>query len=376
MSWPGQWVESRLGVSFQRVGGEDARALAGLALRRNPRRAHLVVSTVLGKHIPAPPSSIAGASGRLAALVRALPGLGDAVAVVAFAETATALGHLVASGIPGAYNLNSTRAPGPALAEFSEVHSHAAAHYLRPRDPGPLAIATTIVLVDDELTTGRTALAAIDALLPHTACRDFVLAALIDSRSPAERAPEVPAGVTLRSVALADLRLELPADLPERAAPLLSVAQATPVAGGGPARTVQVDARGTVDGRHGFSAEQRDELVDLADSIAGLVDATGPLSVIGTEEFMALPLLVAQALERAGRDVVFGSSTRSPAIVIDEPGYALRTMIAFETGAGQRYLYNVQPDRGAVVITDCPQPGLTAAVTGLGVDCLVIEVQA
>ena len=50
--------------------GDPALAdLVGLALRRNPRRAHLLVSTVLGKHIPADPRVVHGAGLRLGRLV-------------------------------------------------------------------------------------------------------------------------------------------------------------------------------------------------------------------------------------------------------------------------------------------------------------------
>ena len=54
------WVGHRLGVRLVDAPGADSddlvlADLAGLAVRRNPRRAHLVVSTVLGKHIPVDP---------------------------------------------------------------------------------------------------------------------------------------------------------------------------------------------------------------------------------------------------------------------------------------------------------------------------------
>ena len=43
--------------------------LLRLALRRNPKRAQLLVSTVLGKHLPADPRVIAGIGRLLGALV-------------------------------------------------------------------------------------------------------------------------------------------------------------------------------------------------------------------------------------------------------------------------------------------------------------------
>lgn len=48
--WSGAWVGERLGVEL--VGDEELGGLLGLALRRNPKRAHLLVSNVLGKHVP------------------------------------------------------------------------------------------------------------------------------------------------------------------------------------------------------------------------------------------------------------------------------------------------------------------------------------
>ncbi|WP_425444801.1 phosphoribosyltransferase domain-containing protein, partial [Streptomyces milbemycinicus] len=62
MMWSGQWVADRLGVGLE--GGDELRELLGLALRRNPKRAHLLVSNVLGKHVPQRPSAVHGAGVR------------------------------------------------------------------------------------------------------------------------------------------------------------------------------------------------------------------------------------------------------------------------------------------------------------------------
>ena len=42
--------------------------------------------------------------------------------------------------------------------------------------------------------------------------------------------------------------------------------------------------------------------------------------MLGTEELMQLPLRLAQTLADAGHDVAFSTTTRSPAVVVDEPG--------------------------------------------------------
>src|SRR5688500_13668543 len=91
-------IVERLGVRVRHVAGEDVGELLGLALRRNPRRAQLRVSRVLGKHVPTDPRLVRGAGLRLGGLV------GEVVAgpnplVLGYAETATALGHCVAEGL-------------------------------------------------------------------------------------------------------------------------------------------------------------------------------------------------------------------------------------------------------------------------------------
>jgi hypothetical protein len=74
--------------------------------------------------------------------------------------------------------------------------------------------------------------------------------------------------------------------------------------------------------------------------------------VLGCEELMYAPLLLARALqERYGdrAEVRFSTTTRSPVLPVDDPGYAIRTRIAFPAhdapsdGPGERYAYNVDP---------------------------------
>ncbi len=91
-----------------RVDGDAALPdLVEVALRRNPRRAQLLVSTVLGKHIPADPRVVHGTGLELGRLVgKALEG--RSALVLGFAETATGLGHCVAEAL-GADYLHSTR---------------------------------------------------------------------------------------------------------------------------------------------------------------------------------------------------------------------------------------------------------------------------
>ncbi len=248
-TWSGEWVESRLGVEL--TGPPELRDLVGLALRRNPRRAHLLVSTVLGKHIPQRPSRILGAGLRLGGLARDLLGP-DAAAravVLGYAETATGLGHCVADGLGAAAYLHSTRREVPGAgraAGFEEEHSHATEHLLLPADPGLLTGDCPLVLVDDELSTGRTLRNTIAALHAASPRARYVVATLTDMRSADDRraleksAAEL--GTRVDVVSLTSGTVRLPPDVLTRGAEL--VTQHDPPAAGTPGAA----SRGEQDG--------------------------------------------------------------------------------------------------------------------------------
>jgi adenine/guanine phosphoribosyltransferase-like PRPP-binding protein len=398
-------LAERIGIRLRGVGpGVDPTVLLGLALRRNPRRAQLLVSRVLGKHVPTDPRLVRAAGLLLGGLVadalagrplRSLPvetlhaavrGDRDAAAVLhadaeravlvgpdalvlGFAETATALGHCVAEGLGGATYLHSTRRPVPGFATaggFTEEHSHATDHLLLPADPALLRDARPLVLVDDELSTGRTALNTITALHRTAPREQYVVAALVDVRPPESQLVDAVAalGARLDVVALAEAAIELPADLGERAAALRAELGDGPAAEStrnGHTARVAIVALGELGwpvglppgGRHGFGPDQHRRLAAaLPHLAAGLaraarLDAGARTLVLGTEELMHLPLRLAQTLADAGHHVAFSSTTRSPAVVVAAEGYALTSGITFRAhddpadGPGPRFAYNI-----------------------------------
>ncbi|KJY38714.1 phosphoribosyltransferase domain-containing protein, partial [Streptomyces katrae] len=220
--WSGTWVAQRLGVRLRGPEGADGDGglteLLGLALRRNPKRAHLLVSQVLGKHVPQSPATVYAAGYGLGERVRELLGERAASAVVlGYAETATGLGHCVADGVGAAPYLHSTRRPVAGVRPaggFEEAHSHATSHLLLPEDPKLLAGDGPLVLVDDEFSTGNTVLNTIRDLHARHPRGHYVVVALVDMRSSADRdrltafAAELGARVDL--VALASGTVTLP----------------------------------------------------------------------------------------------------------------------------------------------------------------------
>jgi Phosphoribosyl transferase (PRTase)/Phosphoribosyl transferase/TRSP domain C terminus to PRTase_2/PELOTA RNA binding domain len=424
--WSGRWVADALGVTI-RTGPDSTLTvpeLVGMALRRNPRRAHLLVSTVLGKHLPADPrlvysagrllgamladrlagtnSSIATAGGtllrsalqaaepaadtqRLLAMCREHLHASQPVAgllVLGYAETATALGHCVAESVRADY-LHSTRRPVAgieAVAGFDEEHSHAPGHLLLPAEPALLAGTGPLVLVDDELSTGKTALNTIRALHRNWPRQRYLIAALVDLRSPADRArlrdTARVLGVEIEVVALASAELRLAENalavgqrLAARAElqhPIGNRARLHPVLTGWPAGLPE-------GGRHGFEPGMQPAFERAAAGLARELAArfhqqylgsARRILVLGCEELMYAPLRIATELagELDGRAAVhFSCTTRSPVVAVDDPGYAIRNRLSFASAedpadASQRYAYNVagltQRYTDIVLITD------------------------
>ncbi|WP_440582136.1 phosphoribosyltransferase family protein, partial [Streptomyces flavofungini] len=364
--WSGSWVAERLGVGLE--GDEALPGLLGLALRRNPKRAHLLVSNVLGKHVPQLPSVVYAAGHGLGVRVREL--LGDdeagAAVVLGYAETATGLGHAVADGIGLAPYLHSTRRPVEGVARaggFEESHSHATSHLLLPEDPRLLAGAGPLVLVDDEFSTGNTVLNTVRALHERYPRERYVIVALVDMRSPRDRgrlaafAGEIGARVDLITRAAGTVRL--PDGVLEKGRALVAAHETAAVPGPREVRVpaVRVDLgwpAGVPDGgRHGFTPAHRARLQEALPGMAGRIAGELPpdarrVLVLGFEELMYAPLALGVELERLiGADVRFSTTTRSPVLAVDDPGYAIRTRLVFPAhdepadGPGPRFAYNV-----------------------------------
>ncbi|WKG09504.1 phosphoribosyltransferase [Nocardia sp. PE-7] len=376
-------------------------ALVQPGLRRNPRRAHLLVSTVLGKHLPTDPRVVIGAGNRLGDLVREVLGEREAV-VLGFAETATGLGHCVAARIDAGCYLHSTRrheSRATTLTGFEEGHSHATSHLLQPAPAAIFANDLPLVLVDDEISTGDTAIDAVRALHAFAPRSHYVLASLVDMRTPADRtkfeAAAAELGARIDTVCLASGRTELPSGLIDTVTALPDP-QLNPVA-------TQSGSYGRIElswpadvpegGRHGIlrsdAAAFDIALKSVADEVNTRLDAEfagRPVIVIGHEELMYLPLRLAAELADAGTPTRFQTTTRSPAYVLDEPGYPLRRGFRFTAPepdpTAQRYLYNAQwPDADPVLLVVIDPPadtpelvapgGLVDALTASGADVLV-----
>lgn len=336
--------------------------LCGFAARRNPRRGFLIVSKVLGRHIPARPSEMRASLRDLAARIPA--DLPAPTLVVGLAETAVGLGQgifeeLLGLGLEGGF-IHSTRqvVDRPLLCRFEEPHSHASAHLLYRPEPSAIApeAIRSLVIVDDEVSTGTTLRNLALALAPCLPrCERIVVAALTDWSGSAGWLEGMPHPA--QCVALLRGRLDWAPDaLPACARPNAAFDSAAAALGAlpGPGRF----------GRVGIVGPAEFLLPPDPPLPPGV-----PIRVVGTGEFTHPPFLLAERLDAEGRDVVVQATSRSPV----RPGGAIGHALAFEDNYGSgigNFLYNADPaeERLALICHESPRgtvdPALVAALRG------------
>lgn len=324
-------------------------ALFGFAERRNPKRAFLFVSKVLGRHIPVPPSVMAASFERLAAEIPAdLPG---PVLMIGMAETAVGLG----AGVHRAYHaqrsdvlyLVTTRHPlGTELfARFEEEHSHASAHLIHlPQDPQSRALmqsARSLILVDDEASTGKTFINLYRALLEAGLNKiEHLVTCVLTDWSAGAVAKVLDKPTTTVSLMKGSYQFH-----EDQAAPLPEMPDVGAISAGDWPLSVHRDW-----GRLGVRQVED----NLAPHIQ--VQKGEKIIVIGTSEFVWRPFLLAERLERAGAQVYFSSTTRSPIAL----GHAIDHALSFADNYGlgiPNFLYNVAPgqfDR-VLICSETPQ---------------------
>ncbi|WP_066526779.1 phosphoribosyltransferase domain-containing protein [Erythrobacter sp. CCH5-A1] len=191
-------------------GVEPARvaALCDFAARANPKRGFLIVSKVLGRHLPTPPQALRAAADALAAKLPALPG---PVLFCGMAETATGLAQSVWAawrarhpGSLSAYVQSSrqTVAHVRVLCRFEEGHSHAASHMVQVAGEieALLPQVRSLVIIDDECSTGATFVEAAEALVAALPQIEHIAVASLTDWSAGAFLPRMPRPASAHSL--------------------------------------------------------------------------------------------------------------------------------------------------------------------------------
>jgi hypothetical protein len=355
-----RWTSVRLRCGTLSLRVEDAplplEELCTFGSRRNRKRGFLIISKVLGKHVPVRPRVMARIHDLLAERVvgcvkrggdARAPALPGPVLVLALAETAVGLGQgvfealLRRSGRDDLLFLHSTRyrLDRPLACTFRESHSHATKHLVYvPREPADAQVfreVRSLVLVDDEISTGWTLTnlaMELAALCPQIAAIHLV--SITDWMGDARRreiAADVSAPIAFHSVLRGQMRFE--ADAKFDPGPLPDVS-------GRDDCKDQYLANGH--GRLGLRRPLNMPLERLLKE-AGLRGGERVL-VLGTGEFVHAPYRFASHLEQLGWDVRFQSTTRSPVLVGEGIASAVEFIDNYHDDI-PNYVYNVADQR-------------------------------
>lgn len=341
---PGLRIELPTGLMELSVDAGSFRLddLIGFAARANAKRGFLFLSKVLGKHWPVTPRRMHCIHTALAAQVPAdVPG---PVVFIAMAETAIGLGQGVFEAYRAAHPqrealfLHTSRyhVGDTPIIEFAEAHSHAPRQFLHyPTDAALqrlLLNARSLVLVDDEASTGNTFLNL------TAACRTL---------NPALERVHL-ATITNFMGAAANAALSQRFGLPVTIGAALSgeytftAGQLQPSAGAAQLFEAHADRGASADfGRLGLDRPLAQPIA-LAERLSADIGPDERVLVLGTGEFMHMAFLLGRALEARGINTVVQSTTRSPILQWGAVSHILGFPDNYGEGV-ENFVYNVSP---------------------------------
>lgn len=331
----------------------------------NQKRSYLLVNTVQAKHIPTCPDSALNLFSELGLKIhREYP---DARLTVGFAETATAIAAQVSAEIGGTY-INTTREDFIAESDcicFREEHSHAMNQKLYVKNITEY-LNGEIVLIDDEISTGRTLFNIIQAMrntVPELSNRRFVVGSIINRLTPEREQlfnEQNIFFVSLYKVSWTDDMLirdfsgiSAPSEcglIPENT-PLFTKIHI-------PESRVFTDI-----GKYMY------ECREIADIISEKIDFSDCVNVLflGTEECMYPSIISAKIIEeRTGIQAFCHSTTRSPVYISTEKDYPMQNgykIISLYDSDRVNYIYNLRRYDAVVVISDSKNPDSKALCT-------------
>ena len=322
----------------------------------NNKRSYLLVNPLQGKHLPVSPT----------VALNMMKTLGDKVAskypdtkfVVGFAETATAIGAMVAASLTEdciySHTTRENFSDDYNFIDFLEEHSHAPEQRLySDKLDDWLKSTSTVVFVDDELSTGRTLRNIIRQLKSeYPVLNDKkIVAASIINRLSSENEDLLQAD---------DISCEYLVKLPEQDFDVSDVITQAPKSLNSyhkPSEKILFDSINSLPNPR-LDVCIQDYITKLnliGNKILQLVDDSNSVLVLGTEECMLPAIITGKLLEAQGYNVATHSTTRSPIGIgyqnyypITE-GYQLRSFYDINRTT---YIYNLKYYDLVLVISD------------------------
>lgn len=321
--------------------------LLGFAARVSSKRQFLFVSKVLGKHYPVSPRLMRWSYRALARLVLK-NALGKNSLWIGMAETATGLGYGVYAaacneGLAEALFIQTTRyhLEESEKLSFQEAHSHATDFFLYyPEEPTlrqSFLTAETLVLIDDEISTGKTFLRLINAYqaINPSLKQVFIVSLVNFAHADDQRALEAAVDITVHWIWLRAGQIRFEGN---NNAALANIV--VNVTGNGVCKKNLL----AWPGRLGLATPipLAVDVVQQVSTFFNTVPDDRPILVLGTGECNAPAFMLGRELEQAGFKVKVQSTTRSPIHL----GNDIATVCQFEDNYQDgipNFIYNLNP---------------------------------
>ena len=319
----------------------------------NSKRNFLLVNPLQAKHLPTKPTDA----------LEMMNSLGEKVAekffsarlVIGFAETATAIGAVVAKNLSDeCFYLQTTRENfSGEFVEFLEEHSHAPEQKLFAEHFSELISRTEeIIFVDDEFSTGKTLLNVVKQLknkFPALNDKKICAASIINRLSTENLATFTAENISC--VYLVKLEQNFDAEKfsvneSKKIAPIRkNISLYKKIFTADPRRGVKI----------GEYFNQCEELGNFLVDKLKREKISGEILILGTEEFMLPAIIAGWRLENENFSVVTHSTTRSPIGICDENNYPIREgfkLRSFYDSTRTTYIYNLKRYDAAIIVTN------------------------
>lgn len=331
----------------------------------NAKRDFLFVNSHQGKHIPMSPTKIFDTYKRLNKELEKHLKKDKNRVFIAFAETATAIGYYLASKNNSLY-LTTTRETlikdkstlTPTLV-FEEEHSHAVSQLLYCEDEDILRKADEIIFVDDEISTGKTIFNFIKALEEKDLTKENTSYKVVSFLNwMTEDNKDMFAEYDIDFIALAKGSLnttEQKVDVKD----IKTIDLFQPNKESNELTIHSFEHKNSVFNttRLGLKENYFNEKAELiANCLVKDIKDNEKVLVVGTEEFMYLPLLIAKRIEELKScSVKYHATTRSPITVAGDEDYKIKSGYKFYSLNDENrinYLYNLEEYDHIFLITE------------------------
>lgn len=347
----------------------------------NPKRDFLFVNKKQCKHIPCKPSDMINMCNTLADKVNKQLAENNkeydnlSILVIGFAETATAIGTIVGDKIEKAkYILHTTREDvenSKEVITFEETHSHATTQKLLISDDNSFNFDdyNYILFIEDEISTGNTILNFINAFETQHNVDErgqkirnikYGVASICNWQDKRMKQTFEVAGIdtfALIQGKLKDVTLKMFDNEPARLKETTVSAECGTM---DYSSFIPRNVRTYFENRTGHKVNRTIADENLKKTFREIYDeykGFHSIRVIGTEEFMEIPIRLANYFEERGHEVVCHATTRSKIDVLDSyfdgeaDGIKSRYQVpsAYEDNR-QTYIYNMEEHSDLVLI--------------------------